>query len=192
MKNKKLYIIGFLFVLLIVLVVLFFKSGGEEKLRQVPSVSQLETDNLSDEPKETKKITIFFSSEEDALLHPEEREIIAGSSIVHQAIQTIQQLLEGSRDGYLLPFPPETELRDLFITEQNIAYVDFSRDIYEQHLSGSSAEIMTVYSIVNSLTYNFESIKRVFILVEGGERETLGGHLDLSRPFLPRYDLIRN
>ncbi len=47
-----------------------------------------------------------------------------------------------------------------------------------------------VYSIVNSLTYNFKSVKRVSLLVEGNERETLGGHIDLSRPFSPDYSLV--
>jgi hypothetical protein len=30
----------------------------------------------------------------------------------------------------------------------------------------------------------------VGILVDGGERETLGGHIDLSRPLVPQYALV--
>ncbi len=73
-----------------------------------------------------------------------------------------------------------------------MAYVDFSEEIVEKHLSGSSAEISTIFSVVNSLAYNFDAIEKVFILIEGQERETLGGHINLSRPFLPLYDLIAN
>jgi spore germination protein GerM len=76
------------------------------------------------------------------------------------------------------------------VTRSGVAYVDFSKDIVEKHLSGSSAEISTIYSVVNSLAYNFDSIKRVFILIEGREKETLGGHISLSKAFLPLYDLI--
>jgi hypothetical protein len=50
----------------------------------------------------------------------------------------------------------------------------------------------TVFAVVNTLTYNFKSIKRVFILIDGSEKETLAGHIDLSRPLLPRYDLVSN
>jgi hypothetical protein len=48
----------------------------------------------------------------------------------------------------------------------------------------------TIFSIVNSLTYNFKPIRKVFILVEGGEKETLGGHISLAQPFLPKHDLV--
>lgn len=190
MEQKKLAILGSFFILFVVLVVLFIKSGGEERLDLLSPISFLEIDSSSDEPKKTKKIVLYFPSEKDTLLHPEERVIIDSPSVIRMAIQTIQELLLGSKNGFLLPFPAETKLRGLFITTEGIAYIDFSRDLQKNHVSGSSAEIASIYSIVNSLTYNFESIKRVFILIEGGEKETFGGHINLSRPFLPRYDLI--
>ena len=110
--------------------------------------------------------------------------------MVRQAKQTIEELIKGSQKGYISPFPPEAKLRELYVTEEGVAYVDFSKDIVEKHLSGSSAEISTIFSVVNSLAYNFDDIEKVFILIEGRERETLGGHINLSRPFLPLYDLI--
>jgi germination protein M len=67
--------------------------------------------------------------------------------------------------------------------------VDLSREIMEKHPSGSSAELATVYSIVNTLAYNFKPIKKVFLLVEGSEKETLSGHINLSQPFVPLYSL---
>ena len=68
--------------------------------------------------------------------------------------------------------------------------MDFSRELSLNHISGSAAEIATVFAIVNPLVRNFDSIKRVFILVDGTERETLNGHVDLTRPLLPRFDLV--
>lgn len=192
MDVKRLVVLGVLFVVLVILAIIFFLSGGEEKIKQVSPSSILESDALSSEPPEMKKITLFFLSEKDTLLHPEEREIVASSSIIQQARHTVEELLNGSRNGSVSPFPPETKLRELFMTREGIAYVDFSREIQERHLSGASAEILTIYSIVNSLTVNFESVKRVFILIDGDERETLRGHVDLSRPLLPRFDLIAN
>jgi len=190
METKKILILVSLFVLLVVLVILFFNRGGEEKIKPGPEEVSTELKIEPSEEVEFKKITLFFPSEADSLLHPEEREIVASSSLVKEAKQTVLELLEGSKSGYLSPFPPETRLRELYFTEEGIAYVDFSREIQEKHISGSTAEMATVFSVVNSLTYNFKSIKRVFILIEGGEKETLGGHINLSRPFLPKYDLI--
>jgi len=190
MDTKKVLILVSLFVLLVVLVVLFFSLRGEEKIKPGPDVAAIESEVEPGEEIELKKITLFFPAEEDPLLHPEEREIMASSSLILEAKRTLMELLKGSRNGYLSPFPPATRLKELYVTKEGIAHVDFSKEIQENHISGSTAEMATVFSIVNSLTYNFKSIKKVFILIEGGEKETLGGHINLTRPFLPKYDLV--
>jgi hypothetical protein len=60
----------------------------------------------------------------------------------------------------------------------------------DKHLSGTSAEMSTIYSIVNSLSYNVKPIKKVFLLIDGGEKKTLGGHIDLTSPFEPIYTIV--
>lgn len=191
METKKIVILGVLFVTLIILIVLLFTGGIEKKTKPAqPSIPEPETS--SEETPETKTITLFFLSEEDGLLHGEERDIFSNSSLIFEIKQTIEELLVGSDNGYISPFPPESRLREVFMTEGGIVYVDFSREIQDKHLSGARAEISTVYSVVNSLAINFESIKKVFILVDGNEKETLKGHVDISRPLVPMYNLISN
>jgi spore germination protein GerM len=190
MDRKRVATLGILFVVLVVLVIVFFKSGLKEKIITTAPISPPEVEPLSIQPGQTRIVILFFLSENDTLLHPEEREIPTDTSVVHQAKRTIQELVKGSQRGFISPFPPETKLIELHVTDEGVAYVDFSKDIVEKHLSGSSAEISTIFSVVNSLAYNFSSIEKVFILIEGRERETLGGHINLSRPFLPLYDLI--
>ena len=192
MDTKKIASLGALVVVLLVLAIVFFQSGSEEKIRHYLDEPPKETDNLSSAPLQTRSVTLYFLSEDDDLLHSEKREIIDHESIVHQAIQTIEELLAGSQNSLLSPFPEGTELREFFITRRGVAYVDFSGEIRDEHLSGTSAELGTVFAVVNTLTYNFKSIKRVFILIDGSEKETLAGHIDLSRPLLPRYDLVSN
>lgn len=190
MKTNKLIILAILSLLLVILMLIFFLGGRD---REIDSETDL-TEEVSDlglaEERETRSISLFFVSDNDRLLHAEEREIYADIPLVKQVQQTLEELLRGSFDGWVSPLPEETRLREVFVTQRGIAYVDFSRDIQDKHPSGSAAEIATVYAIVNSLTRNFKEIRRVFILIEGGERETLRGHIDLSRPILPRYDLI--
>jgi germination protein M len=190
MDKRRAIIIGFLFVLLIVLVVLFLSRSGGERIKKAKEVTSPELEQAPGEAGETKTVVLFFPAEEDSLLHREEREIWSSPSVVEEARQVVEELLQGSKNGYLSPFPPETSLREIFLTQEGIAYVDFSREMQENHLHGSSAEMSTVFSIVNSLTYNFKPIKKVFILVEGEEKETLGGHISLAQPFLPKYDLV--
>jgi len=189
METKKLVILSALVVLLIVLVLAFFKCGGEERIKPLPPASLEEEKSSSDEPRELQAVTLFFSSESDEYLHPEEREIPTDSSVVNQARAIVQELLDGPEGDLLNPFPPETKLRELFVTPEGVAYVDFSREIRDHHMSGSSAEIATVFAVVNTLTRNLDPIKKVFILIDGGEKDTLAGHVDLSRPLVPRKDI---
>jgi len=190
MDKKELGILGFLFLLLIVLIYLLFRTGAGEKSKPAPGAPLVETQPQPKDMEKGKKVTLFFLSEEDSLLHPEEREIAGRSSTAEEAQEVIDELIKGPRSELISSLPPETKLRQLFVTKDGMAYVDFSKEIMEKHPSGSSAELSTVYCVVNSLTYNFPSLKRVFVLVEGGERETLDGHIDLSKPFLPDYTLI--
>ncbi|MGD9347491.1 MAG: GerMN domain-containing protein [Candidatus Aminicenantes bacterium] len=192
MDAKKITILGALVVVLLVLAFAFFWSGGEEKIRHSLDESLQEGDALSEETLQTRTITLYFLSKDDNYLHSEKREIVEHPSLVRQAIQSVEELLNGSQQGLLSPLPEGTELREFFITKRGVAYVDFSGEIRDEHLSGTSAEMGTVFSVVNTLTYNFKSIKKVFILIDGSEKETLAGHIDLSRPLVPRYDLVSN
>jgi len=190
MNAKRIALLVVLLTILAILVVIFFRSDVMKKIKLPAEAPPPVLEPSPPGPVQTRKVVLFFLSEADTLLHPEEREITASSSIVRQAKQAVEELIRGSEKGYISPFPPETKLRELFLTRDGVAYVDFSEEIVEKHLSGSSAEISTIFSVVNSLAYNFKTIKKVFILIEGQERETLGGHINLSRPFLPLYDLI--
>ncbi len=68
--------------------------------------------------------------------------------------------------------------------------MDLSKAVQDDFTYGSSSEIGAIYSLVNMLAFNFKAVKKVSILIDGGERETLGGHIDLSRPLVPQFSLI--
>jgi len=190
MKKRKITpsqwtLLGLSLITILVLAAVLFRGAGGEKIKAgaAPPPSEAPAEPAAARP--TKTINLLFPSEEDSLLHPEPREILAGPSIGEEAKQAVQELIRGSGKGYISPLPPETKLRQLFVTKEGVAYVDLSREVMDKHPSGSSAELATVYSIVNTLAVNFKPIKKVFILVEGSEKETLGGHLNLSEPFVP-------
>ncbi len=168
--------------------VLFFRSGGQEKIRPKKENPSAATGRPSPPPAESRLVTLFFASEDDSLLHPEERKIPAGASAAEEAAGAVRELIKGPDGGLLSALPPGTRLRELFITKEGTAYVDFSKEIANQP-SGSSEELAAVYSVVNTLAFNFKPIKKVFILVEGAERETLGGHVNLGEAFLPQFSL---
>lgn len=190
MKHKEYLPVAILALLLLVLIIVFYKCGVEKEIIDEVPAPSTETDSSSDEPRETQTIILYFLSEKNNLLHAEERDIYPHPDPESQAKQVVEELLRGSLQEGIAPFPAAAKLRELFISEERVAYVDLSKEAQEYHMSGSAAEIASVYALVNTLTKNFEIIRRVFILIDGGEKETLGGHIDLKQPLLPRYDLI--
>jgi spore germination protein GerM len=180
-KRIKLFLFFFLLILASGLALLFFLSGPGEKVKVMAKKEAAPQESSPAEPLK-RQVILYFPSAEDDLLHPELREIKAASPEI-EAEEIIQELMAGSKEGYLSPLPPQTRIRQVFITRDGTAYVDFSRELVERHPSGSAAELTTIYAIVNSLISNIKSIKQVFFLIEGSERETLSGHINLNRPF---------
>jgi len=129
-------------------------------------------------------VKMFFpGASGDALLTTEEQTIFKSTVVANRAKQILQKLLEGPQSGKLYPsLPDATKLQDLFVSEQGIAFIDFSSPISVNHPGGVLNEMATIYSVVDSLTYNLPEIKQVKILIGGTEKETLAGHCLLLLP----------
>ena len=87
--------------------------------------------------------------------------------------------------------PKETTLKALYITGNGTAYVDFSGEIRTHHPGGVKNEMLTLYSIVNTLILNISDIRNVKILIDGHESDTLNGHIDIRFPINANMLLIR-
>lgn len=186
----KVFLLVGLAVLMAVLAVIFFKGGEKEKIRHEPESSASKGAASEAGEKGAKTVRLFFLSEDDDLLHAEERVIAEGKDLAAEISATVGELIKGSDGSLVAPFPADTKIRQVFMTKDGTAYVDFGRGFGEGASYGASSEMAAVYSLVNTVAFNFKTVRRVSILVEGGERETLGGHIDLSRPFVPQYSLV--
>lgn len=129
------------------------------------------------------RVTLFYLSGSGRMFSLEERDIPFSNSLQEQAKQVLRQLLAGSQRGRGSAIPSGVRLRGLFITQQGLAYVDLSQELITNHPGGTCAEELTVYSLANTLISNFPAVKKVQILVEGREIQSLAGHLDLTRPY---------
>jgi len=96
---------------------------------------------------------------------------------------------ESNKNQYYFPIPRGTKLLSLSVKD-GIAYVNFSEEFRKNHPGGSLGEILTVYSVVNSLT-EFPEIKKVQILIGGAFVETLAGHVDLTSPLEKDLSMVR-
>jgi len=163
------------------------EAAGEAAAPGTPALSR----SPSPSPKENQReVTLFFQSPKGDDLVAEKRQIFLTETVTDQARQTVRELIDGSRSGLLPTIPPGSELREVYLVADGTAYVDFSQSFVERHPGGSSAEILTIFSLVDTLTFDFPEIKRVKILVEGEERATLKDHLDLTRAYLADMSIV--
>ncbi len=176
-------------VLLVGLVILFILGISPERIARPSGMPEAPVDPAALKA-ETKTVTLFFQREEDGMFVPETRTIAASGNIAREAEAVLGELIKGSADGLASALPPEAKVGRVFVTKDGTAYADFSKDLVEGHPSGSEAEKATVYAIVNTLARNFKTVKKVFILVDGEERETLDGHVSLSRAIAPDFSLV--
>ena len=136
---------------------------------------------------EMVEVNLYFSDSQAMYLIPEKRKISQIPSIVRQAVN---ELIKGPENSdFYRTIPEGTQVNEVYIAD-DIVYIDLSEEIFKNHPGGSSGELMTVYSIVNTLT-EISPIKGVQILVEGNEMKSLAGHIDISMPLLRDEDWIK-
>lgn len=158
-----------------------------QSLRPAPSKKAPEqaapADNL-------REINLYFSDEEGLNLKAQKRKIKKGG-IDAELRAALVALLDGPEGSVLGRAVPEgTKLRSVSIKGET-AFVDLSSEIIEKNSGGSSGEIQTVYSIVDTVTLNFPRIKQVQILVAGKKEATIAGHIDISYPLTADKSFIK-
>ncbi|MFW6030908.1 MAG: GerMN domain-containing protein [Halanaerobiales bacterium] len=120
---------------------------------------------------------VYFSTKDAMYLKAETRKL--NEDDIYK--DAIRHLIMGPESNQLSStIPDEVELKEIEIRNK-VAYIDFNRSLIENHWGGSAGELLTVYSIVNTMT-GFKEIEAVKILVEGNNMESLLGHMDLSEP----------
>jgi hypothetical protein len=85
----------------------------------------------------------------------------------------------------------EVKLRSFYVDASGGAYVDLTPARQKDVRASAWEEYLIIYAVVNTLTQNFEEIKQVRFLLDGKEAQTLAGHMDLSRMFMKRMDLVK-
>jgi germination protein M len=142
-------------------------------------------------PGKKREVLLYFSDADGEYLVAERREIIEKGELEEEAKETMNELIKGPKGKLFWTLPRTTRLIGLRIDKQGVAKVDFSKALTKDHPGGSSAEMMILYSIVNSLTVNFPQIKRVQILIEGKFEESIAGHISIREPFSRNAGLIK-
>src|SRR5438552_8149454 len=132
---------------------------------------------------QTVRVTIFFPGKDDEKLHAEERDIAkpAGASAYLKAL--FAELKRGpTREALVAALPEKIALRGAYLPADGVAILDLAMD--PPPSLGSSEEVTIVAALVDTVLQNVTGTTRVRLLVNGEPAETLGGHVDLTRPLL--------
>ncbi|MCY3759074.1 MAG: GerMN domain-containing protein [Acidobacteria bacterium] len=130
-----------------------------------------------------KRVVLFFaSSEVDGRLEVEERHIYASEEVALEAKQILVALIKGPRSHHVAALPSETRLREVYWADGGLMVVDITGEASVRHPGGITGEVSSIYSVVNSLTYNLPAVSEVRLLIDGAGAGTVAGHVDLRRP----------
>jgi spore germination protein GerM len=134
-------------------------------------------------PQAMVRATLYFPDREGQRLQPEERDIPRPARATAFVEALFAELQRGpKREDLVAAIPPKMQLRNAFLLPDGRVVVDLAVDAGLSF--GSAEELAIVASVVNTMLQNLAETRSVRILVNGEPAETLGGHVDLTRPLL--------
>ncbi len=139
--------------------------------------------------REKREVRLYFSDANERFLVSEKRYVTKRKNIDDQALEVVKALLDGSKQGNINTLPEETTCTGTTIKD-GTAYVSLDDNLIKRHPGGTTSEITTIYSLTTSLCNNIPQIKRVKLLVNGKEIDTIKGHIDTRNPFTVNNDLL--
>lgn len=137
-----------------------------------------------------REVQLYFIDPEGSHLVPELRQI-PGCDVDRDCMQSLlEALISGSQQGNLPVLPKTVQL--LGIEQENdLVQLNFSKQLVDHHPGGSLSELLTIYSLVNSLVENFSYLRQVQILVEQQVKQTLKGHVRIDQPVYADFNYNR-
>jgi flagellar basal body-associated protein FliL len=107
-----------------------------------------------------------------------------------EAREAVAAILSGDRSQAAVL--KDLHLRAFYLDPAGTAFVDLSPAGQKEVHASAWDELLAVYALVNTLTQNFSEIRQVRLLIDGREAQTLAGHVDLTRSFVRRQDLVKS
>ena len=165
-------------------------SGAAEYSQPTAPPPWIRTDVQTD-PIGPIPVHLYFGSPSGAYLISENRVVGETGDSVQLARAILEALISGPQSNLNRTLPAASRLRAVFIGTDNICTADFNSAIREGHPGGCRGEMLTVYSIVNSLIINIPSIKKIKLLIDGNDIESLAGHINMQIPLPANMLIIR-
>ena len=191
MSRRVVLITGAIFVILAGLAAFYSRQRGpEDDAPAEPDAELQDREEISDD-RDLLEADLYFPGTGGGL-EAERHELTVGAGAIERISAVVSALLAGPRDRALrAPLPSTVSLRKVYLTEEGTAFLDLqSADGGPPPASGSQREVLTVYSLVNTVLLNFEEAESLVLLWNGRQLRTFAGHLDTMRPLTSKTDLI--
>ena len=157
-----------------------------ERPEQTEEVARREVIRPVAEGREARKemVPIYWLSEDDpGQLAAVQTSLPLGTDPAERARVALESLITGAPTPAQRPLPLETTLLAFYLLDDGTAVADFSDALSHQLPSGISTEQLALDAITRTLHAAVPQVRRLRILIDGQEAETLAGHVDLSGAF---------
>jgi hypothetical protein len=132
----------------------------------------------------TGPVTLYLANDADGQLHPVQQTIALPVDRSKRAREVLHALCAVYKDeSSTHRLGPGADINDVYLVNDTLAVVDANKAFADAHPSGILVEDLTLMSMAQSLAANVPGITRMKLIVDGKERETLAGHVDLKGIF---------
>ena len=132
----------------------------------------------------TEPVTLYVAYDDGGILRAQSAKIPLPAGRQERAGELLRALLSIYLDkSSPHPLGAGSEIRDVYLVDPGLAVIDLNAAFADGHRSGVLVEELTIASLVQTLAANIPGITRAKILVDGKERDTLAGHLDLTNVY---------
>lgn len=135
---------------------------------------------------ETAEVKIYYVDAQMLRLIPVKTQI-PKMSVQKMAQRIVDELVEGRDDNpKIRRVIPNVKHGIKVKVLDGIAYVDIKRELADKHPDGRDLELLTIYSIVNSLT-GLDGVMNVRFTIDGERQKDFKGYIDMRETFIPDY-----
>jgi len=145
-----------------------------------------QSEEIEDETKNGEvTINVYYADTMGEYLVGEARIV----SSKNKYIDALNELIKLPIDSSLFQLVPDSTKINSITVENGLAKVDFSKEFIEDKFQGDTADILLIYSIVNTLT-EFQEVNSVSLYIDGEKLDILG-EIDIKDPIFRKSDLIK-
>jgi hypothetical protein len=157
------------------------KRLSDQRQQRLAQVSPIEAPPQAN----TRTATLIVADDSSGKLVPRKAELAAGSDVGEQIRSELRALFT----IYRAPdsphgFSKEADIRDVYVLGSDAVVIDTNAAFAAAYPNNARREELTIESMVRTIAANHPEIRRVKMLVDGRERDTMAGNVSLREFFV--------